>query len=139
MSQPVIVQKLTEDLVFGSLPHTGKQTVGDICCGVGHHSVLFALQGFHVTGIDINAIAIQRAQKNKLKAQAAIEAAGGSLAFICGNVLEDRDISATVGKFNILIDSAAYHCFSPVKKSSYVRFLTSLSHMGTRLLFLNLR
>ncbi len=59
-------------------------TVIDVGCGTGMLPIHWATWGLHVVGVDPDASMLEKAERNAEDARSAIEAAGGSVRFVCG-------------------------------------------------------
>src|SRR5207245_10634643 len=71
--------------------HPGRSI--ELGCGSGTNAVWLAKQGFEVTAVDVSSAAISRARE-----RAASE--GGKVSFLCGDVLNLRDI----GTYDFVFD-----------------------------------
>ncbi|MBD3191583.1 MAG: methyltransferase domain-containing protein [Candidatus Heimdallarchaeota archaeon] len=63
MPKPSDDQTLNEvNFIVDHLPMSSYQTILDVCCGIGRHSINLAKKGYEVTGIDINQQALNQAR-----------------------------------------------------------------------------
>ena len=94
----------------------------DLGCGTGHNTVWMAEQGLVATGIDVSAVAIQRARALASQAQA--------------NVTFDvADARSYVSKekFQTIVDSAVFHIFDDEDQSRYLHAAKNALVAGGRL------
>lgn len=75
----------------------------DSGCGTGEHTLLAAGQGLDATGIDISALAIERAR-------AKARERGLEATFVVGDVLDLGRLGRT---FRTVVDSGVFHVFDP--------------------------
>ena len=80
---------------FG-VPEEGR--VLDLCCGVGRHAIPLAELGYHVTGVDISPIYIEKA-----RARAAEKGLTNKTHFLRGDVRELEVVLADEGPFDAVI------------------------------------
>ncbi len=60
----------------------------DVGCGTGTNCLTLALSGWQVVGVDFAAPAIAQAQAKAAEVQAQVQAAGGSVTFLQGDVTQ---------------------------------------------------
>eukprot|EP00048_Salpingoeca_helianthica_P005308 m.86424 g.86424 ORF g.86424 m.86424 type:complete len:208 (-) comp13550_c0_seq2:579-1202(-) len=104
----------------------------DMCCGIGLNTALVAgVPGVSsVLGIDFNSVAIERA-KAHAQARGAAKAQ-----FQVVSVLEPATSGLEKHSFDVIIDSASYHCFSLEDRSKYVAALEYFARPGCLLVML---
>lgn len=112
--QPVI-QRLAE---AGGL--TGRLL--DVGCGTGHNALLAAEHGAQVTGLDISAVAIERAR-------AAAHARRLAVRFVVGDA---RRLDRLGAGFDTVIDSGTFHSFDDADRERYVAGLAAVVRPGGR-------
>jgi glycine/sarcosine N-methyltransferase len=62
----------------------GVRRVIDVGCGSGMHALMWAKWGLDVVGVDPDPAMLARAEAHRAEAQAEVDAAGGSIAFVAG-------------------------------------------------------
>jgi SAM-dependent methyltransferase len=94
----------------------------DVGCGTGHNALLAAAHGAEVTGIDISALAIERARA---------AARGRRLAarFV---VADARRLGLLGERFDTVIDSGTFHSFDDADRARYVAGLAAVARAGAR-------
>lgn len=97
--------------------------VADLGCGLGDNAIFLASRGHHVTGLDGAPSAIEEA-----RARAA--AAGVEVGFAVADALK---LTGYEGRFDTVLDSALYHCFTEEVRHTYVEALTRVTRPGARL------
>lgn len=60
--QPIQTEKEIAFLTY-HLPNPPYKTILDVCCGQGRHSNSLAAKGYHITGIDLNQKALEKAER----------------------------------------------------------------------------
>ncbi len=95
----------------------------DIGCGLGDNAAFLASRGYHVTGLDGASSAIEQA-----RARAAAKGVEVDFAVADATKLEGYE-----GRFDTVLDSALYHCFSEEVRHEYVAALTRATRPGARL------
>lgn len=98
-------------------------SVLDIGCGTGENALLLAERGHEVWGVDLSAVAIERAM---VKAHARRL----PVVFLAGDALDADEIGRT---FNTLLDSACFHTLNDADRDRYAASVAALSEAGTRL------
>jgi 2-polyprenyl-3-methyl-5-hydroxy-6-metoxy-1,4-benzoquinol methylase len=89
----------------------------DVGCGAGRHSVLFAEQGYTVTGIDYSKIGIKHAKLLAAKRELNVD-------FICADFLNYRFEK----KFDVIIDSGClHHC----AKNTWTQYVSKIKETIT--------
>ena len=100
---------------FAALAAAGRFTgdLLDVGCGTGEHSLLAAAGGADVLGVDLAAVAVERA-----RAKAASR--GVAARFEAGDVLT---MSLPDAAFDVVIDSGCFHSFDDADRVRYVDVL----------------
>lgn len=98
-------------------------TVLDAGCGTGENALFFAGRGYTVVGIDFLEFPIREAQR---KAQER----GVRAEFLCRDALS---LTTFDRKFDSVIDSGLFHCFSDDDRPRYVAGLAHVTNAGGRL------
>jgi len=93
----------------------------DLGCGAGNYAVWLALQGFEVTGIDLSAAAIARAQQ-------LARSKGAACRFIVSDLLEPTD--AFDAPFDFAYDWLVLHHVFPDDRPRYVANVLRLLRPG---------
>jgi SAM-dependent methyltransferase len=93
----------------------------DLGCGAGNYAVWLALQGFDVTGIDLSAAAIVRAQQLAWSK-------GAACRFIVSDLLEPTD--AFDASFDFAFDWLALHHVFPDDRPRYVAHVLRMLRPG---------
>lgn len=101
-------------------------TVFELGCGRGINAVWLAQQGFDVTGIDFNQLAIQAARERA-------QAAGLKIRFELADVCNLPD---GFGRYAFFFDRGCYHSIRDTGLSGYVRTLEWITEPGSRGLIL---
>jgi len=98
----------------------------DVGCGTGDSSIYLAQHGWHVTGVDFVAKALE-------KARAKARAAGVSIDFVRADVtqLSHAGIGAD---FPLIVDNGCLHNMSDDDRDAYVREVSALAAPDARLL-----
>lgn len=111
--------------VFRRLAEAGALTgrLLDVGCGSGHNALLAAEHGAQVTGVDISAVAVERAR-------AAAHARGLSVRFVVGDA---RRLAGVGERFDTVIDSGTFHTFDDADRARYVGGLAAVVRPGGRL------
>jgi SAM-dependent methyltransferase len=109
--------------LFVSIADRVTGAVLDAGCGTGEHALFFAARGHRVTGIDFVKEALERAA-----AKAAER--GLSVAFLVKDATALGDWGE---RFDSVIDSGLFHCFSDDDRRRYVRGLAEVVEPGGRL------
>ena len=112
------VRRLVEDGLF-----TGR--VLDVGCGYGENALLIAASGVSVTGIDLDAEALRRADGRSRE-----RSLGGRTRFIRFDV---RQLAAFGEDFDTVLDSLVFHSFEGQARQEYVAGLRSVTRPGGRL------
>jgi cyclopropane fatty-acyl-phospholipid synthase-like methyltransferase len=93
----------------------------DAGCGTGEHALLLASRGLEAVGVDISAVAVERAR-------AKARDRGIEATFQVGDV---RDLASLGRSFRTVIDSGTFHTFDPVEGvAAYVAALASVVERG---------
>jgi SAM-dependent methyltransferase len=100
-----------------------KGSVLDIGCGTGENALYLAERGHEVWGIDLSAVAIERAM---VKAHARRL----PVVFLAGDALDADEIGRT---FTSLIDSGCFHTLNDADRSRYAASVATLTEAGSRL------
>jgi SAM-dependent methyltransferase len=98
-------------------------TVLDAGCGTGEHALFFAARGHQVTGVDFVEEAIRRARAKAAERGLAVE-------FLVGDA---TSLESLRRKFDSVIDSGLFHCFSDDDRRRYVQGLADVIRPGGRL------
>ena len=94
----------------------GTEQVLDLACGTGRHSIAFGLAGYHVTGIDLSEVLIEKAQK-RLK-----EHQGLHVAFHIADLFSLPDI----GTFDLVVNLfTSFGYFDDDQKNQQVFFVVN--------------
>jgi methyl halide transferase len=99
----------------------------DLGCGTGINSVWLAQHGFDVTGVDLTALAIERARRRA-------EEAGVAVQFIQADVLDfpaGFELQPGFEPYPFFFDRGCYHCVRELNVQAYVRTLTRLTGPGS--------
>jgi SAM-dependent methyltransferase len=139
--QPAVLRAVGPGGVLANHIGPGSRVL-DLCCGVGRNSVLLAgkvcpiniisgnmkaqrrngghlVQGCDVVGVDMADIALQRARRHWEQAQASQEGQRGSATFMpCDLLAPDTWDGAMLTPFDLVVDTAAFHCFAKACRSS---------------------
>jgi cyclopropane fatty-acyl-phospholipid synthase-like methyltransferase len=101
-------------------------TVLDAGCGTGDAALYFAGHGCHVTGIDFTEEAISRAKRKAAER-------GAQVTFL---VKDAMTLKEWAERFDNVIDSGLFHCFSDEDRRRYVEGLEAVLKPGGRLFLL---
>jgi SAM-dependent methyltransferase len=93
----------------------------DLGCGAGIHAVWLAQQGFDVTAVDFNTLALERAR-------ALAEAANFAVRFVQADVLQQQLADAP---FPFFFDRGCYHVVRSTDAQAYLRTLERLTAPGS--------
>ena len=113
--QPAFVDLEERGAITGS--------VLDIGCGTGENALYLAEEGHDVWGVDLSAVAIERAM---VKAHARRL----PVVFLAGDALDAEEIGRT---FTSLIDSGCFHTLNDADRARYAASVRALSAPGSRL------
>jgi SAM-dependent methyltransferase len=94
----------------------------ELGCGTGVNSVWLAQQGFDVTGIDLSALAVERAQRRATDA-------GVQVRFLAGDLLHPPEELA--GPFAFFFDRGCYHAVRREDVQGYLATLRRLTRPGS--------
>jgi SAM-dependent methyltransferase len=115
--------------VFLRLAEAGALTgrLLDVGCGTGHNALLAAECGAEVTGLDISALAVERAR-------AAARERGLAVRFVVGDArrLEDLSERSDTARFDTVIDSGTFHSFDDADRARYLAGLAAVVRPGGR-------
>jgi ubiquinone/menaquinone biosynthesis C-methylase UbiE len=105
-----------------------RSEVLDVGCGTGTNALWLAQQGFRVTGVDISAIAIERA---KVKAS--------SVKHMCNFVVADvLTLQMPVNSFDFAFDLGCFHQFDvPSNRDAFACSICALLKPSAKLLSIN--
>jgi SAM-dependent methyltransferase len=92
----------------------------ELGCGSGINAVWLAQQGFEVTGVDFNELAIERARRRA-------DEAGVVVRFVLGDVL---DFTESYEPFPFFFDRGCYHAVRDQNVEGYVRTLQRVTAPG---------
>ncbi|MEV4597355.1 class I SAM-dependent methyltransferase [Amycolatopsis sp. NPDC049253] len=95
----------------------------DIGCGLGDNAVFLASRGIHVTGLDGAPTALEKARE-----RAAVGGVEVTFAVADATTLEGWE-----GRFDVVLDSALYHCLPEPQRHEYLAALTRATRPGARL------
>lgn len=99
----------------------------DLGCGTGAHSVALARAGWEVTGVDVVARAVRRAQERA-------RAAGVAPRFLVADV---TDLDPEVGAgFDLLLDIGCFHGLRDAERTAMARSVTRVAAPGASLVLL---
>jgi SAM-dependent methyltransferase len=93
----------------------------DLGCGLGTHSLWLARQGFDVTGVDVSALAIERARP-----MAAV--AGVGVRFLKADLLDPPNLG---GPYGFLFDRGCYHVVRAIDVRRYLQTLERVTQPGS--------
>ena len=93
----------------------------ELGCGTGINAVWLAQQGFDVTAIDFNALAIEKAGRRAEKANASVR-------FVLADVL---DLPKEFGTFPFFFDRGCYHAVRRNDVAAYLRTLQQITAPGS--------
>jgi SAM-dependent methyltransferase len=97
----------------------------DVGCGTGAHAIELARRGWHVTGLDAVAKALDTAREKAA-------AAGAEVRFIEGDATR---LEASVGSgYRFLLDVGCFHGFKPAQREGYARGAAAVIEPGGTLL-----
>jgi SAM-dependent methyltransferase len=117
--------KSLQDLVEGD-GALGPGTALDLGCGTGDNSIYLAKHGWHVTGVDFVAKALDKA-----KAKAAANKVNVNFARADVTRLSCEGIGSS---FGLIVDNGCLHGMSPDDRDAYVREVTEVAAPDARLL-----
>ncbi len=108
-----------------ALEESGQFTgeVADMGCGLGDNAIFLASRGHRVTGLDGAPSAIEQARSRAAARGVEVDFAVADATKLIG--YEDR--------FDTVLDSALYHCFTEEVRHTYVEALTRATKPGARL------
>lgn len=95
--------------------------VFELGCGSGINAVWLAQQGFDVTGVDFNELAIERARRRA-------DEAGVAVHFVLADVL---DLAQSYQPFPFFFDRGCYHAVRETGSQAYVRTLQRVTTPGS--------
>jgi cyclopropane fatty-acyl-phospholipid synthase-like methyltransferase len=110
--QPAFAELADEGLLVGNVLDAG--------CGTGEHALLFAARGARVTGIDLSATAIQRANDKAAER-------GLTATFRTGDILS---MQLPPQGFDAVVDSGLFHVFTDEERARYVAVLGEIIQPG---------
>jgi SAM-dependent methyltransferase len=110
--QPAFARLADDGLLAGRVLDAG--------CGTGEHTLLAASAGADAVGIDLSALAIERAREKAA-------ARGIKARFEVANALNLADLGLT---FDTIIDSGLFHVFDDSDRARYVEGLASVLRPG---------
>src|SRR5258707_1324184 len=119
------IAKSLEDLVEGD-GALGPGTALDLGCGTGDNSIHLAKHGWHVTGVDFVAKALDKA-----KAKAAANKVKVNFARADVTRLSCEGIGSS---FGLIVDNGCLHGMSPDDRDAYVREVSEVAAPDARLL-----
>jgi 2-polyprenyl-3-methyl-5-hydroxy-6-metoxy-1,4-benzoquinol methylase len=102
----------------------GRGAALDIGCGTGNASLFLAKHGFAVTGLDLVAHALKRAER-KAKAD------GVNARFVQGDITGLGQLG--LGTFQLIADTATYHGIPDKIRDPYAREVTAAAATGAHL------
>ena len=114
-----------KDLIEGD-GALGPGTALDLGCGTGDNSIYLAKHGWHVTGVDFVAKAVDKA-----KAKAAANKVNVNFARADVTRLSCEGIGSS---FGLIVDNGCLHGMSPDDRDAYVREVTEVAAPDARLL-----
>jgi SAM-dependent methyltransferase len=97
----------------------------DLGCGTSPNVAYLAQRGWQITGVDVSATAIRKAQQH------AQGIAGAT--FVVADVTRLTE-SGVTGPFDLVIDNGCYHTLSDEGKQAYARQVGTLMASGARLI-----
>lgn len=100
----------------------------DVGCGTGDASIYLAQRGWHVTGVDFTAKAVD-------KARAKAQAAGTAVDFVHADVTHLRQ-GGIKGPFQLVVDNGCFHGMSDHDRDLYVEEISAVAAPDARLLML---
>jgi len=112
--QPVFVRLAGDGLLSGRVLDAG--------CGTGEHTLLAAAHGAQAMGVDMSAVAIQ-------KARAKATERGLAARFEVADALRLDQWGLT---FDTIIDSGLFHVFDDTDRAGYVASLAAVTAAGSR-------
>lgn len=108
---------------FLAIAHQVRGSVLDAGCGTGENALYFAQRGHDVLGIDFLEFPIREAQRKSQERTIRAE-------FLQMDALT---LTSCDRRFDSLIDSGLFHCFSDEDRIQYVAGLAHVLHSGGRL------
>jgi SAM-dependent methyltransferase len=100
-----------------------RSPVLDSGCGTGEHALMLATRGHEVVGIDLSAVAVERARRKAAERNLAVT-------FQVGDVL---DLAALDRTFATIVDNGVFHVFDDDDRARYVRSLAAAAEPGCTL------
>jgi SAM-dependent methyltransferase len=110
--QPAFVRLAEQGLLTGRLLDAG--------CGTGENTLLAASYGADALGVDVAAVAIERARRKALEREVAASF----------QVADALDLDQLGRVFDTVIDSGLFHVFDDVARARYVTSLGSVLRAG---------
>jgi ubiquinone/menaquinone biosynthesis C-methylase UbiE len=111
---------------IGPTPHVARlvrslgsgrgKTALDLGCGEGRHTILMAAQGYAVTALDLEPLALRKAKEH-------VRRAGLRADFVTGNAL---DLKFADGSFDLVLD---YGCFHHVVTRDWPRYRREIARV----------
>ena len=111
---------------IGPTPHVARlvkslgsgrgRTALDLGCGEGRHTILMAAQGYDVTGLDLEPLALRKAREH-------VRRAGLRADFVVGNAL---DLKFPDASFDLVLD---YGCFHHVVTRDWPRYRREIARV----------
>jgi SAM-dependent methyltransferase len=100
-----------------------RSPVLDSGCGTGEHALMLAARGHQVMGIDLSAVAVERARRKAAER-------GLTVTFEVGDVL---DLGTLDRRFVTIVDNGVFHVFDDDDRARYVRSLAGAAEPGCAL------
>lgn len=100
-----------------------RSPVLDSGCGTGEHAIMLAGRGHEVVGIDLSAVAVERARRKAAERNVAAT-------FQVGDVLE---LDTLDRRFATIVDNGVFHVFDDDDRARYVRSLAAAAEPGCTL------
>src|SRR5262249_19769075 len=95
-------------------------------CGSGEHAMNLAARGLDVLGVDFAPRAVEQAQKKARERNSAAQF----------RVHDALDLPALGKRFDTILDSGLFHCFSDENRAKYVASLAGAAAPGARLILM---